>query len=53
MAKRRLLDSGAEVTVLASEVVPPVCYTGGQAEVRGVLPRVKLFDLANVTLGGH
>ena len=45
-----LLDSGAEVTVLASEVVPPECYTGGQAEVRGVFPRVKLFDLANVTL---
>lgn len=45
-----LLDSGAEVTVLASEVVPTECYNGRQAEARGLLPRVTLFNLANITL---
>ena len=45
-----LLDSGADVSVMSSNIVPTECYTGEQAEARGLLPRVLKYDLANITL---
>ena len=45
-----LLDSGADVSVMSSAIVPKECYTGMQAEARGLLPRVSKFDLAYITL---
>lgn len=45
-----LLDSGADVTVLSSRIIPKECYTGGQAEARGLLPRVTKYNLADITL---
>lgn len=45
-----LLDSGAEMTVMSSEVVPRECYTGQVGEARGLVPTVTSFDLAKVPI---
>ena len=45
-----LLDSGADISVMSNNIVPTECYSGEQAEARGLLPRVLKYDLANITL---
>ena len=49
-AKEMLIDTGAEVTVVAKEILPNECLNGKQMEARGLIPTVTTFDLADVTL---